>query len=143
MTSNGSNLHQLLPGWGKSPSQWNGQWAQDGRFYFVADGQIWVIEERHESGNSQPASPLQLTFGPMVWNRPIPSQDGKKIYASARTNRGELIRFDRKSGQFQPFLAGISAEFVTYSSDGKSVAYVSYPEGVLGEPTRMGAIPRN
>jgi DNA-binding winged helix-turn-helix (wHTH) protein/Tol biopolymer transport system component len=141
MTSSGSNLHQLLRGWGKSPSQWNGQWAQDGRFYFVADGQIWVIEERHGFGNSQPPAPLQLTFGPMVWNRPIPSQDGKKIYASGRTNRGELVRFDRKSGRFQPFLAGISAEFVTFSSDGKSVAYVSYPEGVLWRANPDGSNP--
>ena len=141
MTSNGFNLHQLLPGWGKSPSQWNGQWAQDGRFYFAADGQIWVLEERHGSGNSLPPAPGQLTFGPMVWNRPIPSQDGKKIYASGRTNRGELVRFDRKSGRFQPFLAGISAEFVTYSSDGKSVAYVSYPEGVLWRANPDGSNP--
>ena len=141
MTSNGSNLHQLLPGWGKSPSQWNGQWAQDGRFYFVADGQIWVLEERHESGKSLPAAPLQLTFGPMVWDRPIPSQDGKKLFASGRTNRGELVRFDSKSGRFQPFLAGISAEFVTYSSDGRSVAYVSYPEGVLWRANPDGSNP--
>jgi len=141
MTSNGSNLHQLLPGWEKSPSQWNGQWAQDGRFYFVADGQIWVIEERPGSGKSLPPAPVQLTFGPMVWDRPIPSQNGKIIYASARTNRGELIRFDRKSGRFQPFLVGISAEFVIFSGDGKSVAYVSYPEGVLWRANPDGSNP--
>ena len=141
MTSNGSNLHQLLPGWEKSPSQWNGQWAQDGRFYLVADGQIWVIEERPGSGKSLPPAPVQLTFGPMVWDRPIPSQNGKIIYASARTNRGELIRFDRKSGRFQPFLAGISAEFVIFSGDGKSVAYVSYPEGVLWRANPDGSNP--
>jgi DNA-binding winged helix-turn-helix (wHTH) protein/Tol biopolymer transport system component len=141
MTSSGSNLHQLLPGWGKSPSQWNGQWAQDGRFYFVADGQIWVLEERPGSGKSLPAVPVQLTFGPMVWDRPTPSQDGKKIYASGRTNRGELVRFDRKSGRFQPFLAGISAEFVLFSSNGKSVAYVSYPDGVLWRANPDGSNP--
>ena len=141
MTSNGSNLHQLLPGWGRSPSQWNGEWAQDGRFYFVADGQIWVLEEHHESGNSLPAAPVQLTFGPMVWDRPTPSPDGKTIYASGRTNRGELIRYDTKSGRFQPFLAGISAEFVIFSRSGKSVAYVSYPEGVLWRANPDGSNP--
>ncbi|MGP8226997.1 MAG: winged helix-turn-helix domain-containing protein [Terracidiphilus sp.] len=141
MTSNGSNLHQLLPGWGRSPSQWNGEWAQDGRFYFVADGQIWVLEEHHGSGNSLPAAPVQLTFGPMVWDRPTPSPDGKTIYASGRTNRGELIRYDTKSGRFQPFLAGISAEFVIFSPSGKSVAYVSYPEGVLWRANPDGSNP--
>jgi DNA-binding winged helix-turn-helix (wHTH) protein/Tol biopolymer transport system component len=141
ISSSGSNLHQLLPGWGKSPSQWNGQWAQDGRFYFVADGQIWVLDERPGFGRSLPATPVQLTFGPMVWDRPIPSQDGKKIFASGRTNRGELVRFDAKSGQFRPFFGGISAEFVTYSSNGKSVAYVSYPEGVLWRANPDGSNP--
>jgi DNA-binding winged helix-turn-helix (wHTH) protein/Tol biopolymer transport system component len=141
ISSNGSNLHQLLPGWGKSPSQWNGQWALDGRFYFVAEGQIWVLDERPGFAKSHPAAPLQLTFGPMVWDRPVPSPDGKKIYASGRTNRGELVRFDTKSGNFLPFLAGISAEFVTFSSDGKSLAYVSYPEGVLWRANPDGSNP--
>lgn len=131
MSSKGSNLHELLPGWGRSPTQWNGEWAQDGRYYFVADGQIWVLDERAGVDKSRAARPVQLTFGPTVWDQPIPSPDGKTIFASGRTNRGELVRFDAKSGHFQPFLAGISAEFVTFSSNGKSVAYVSYPEGVL------------
>jgi DNA-binding winged helix-turn-helix (wHTH) protein/Tol biopolymer transport system component len=141
MSSSGSNLHQLLPGWKKSPSQWNGQWAQDGRFYFVADGQIWVLDERPGFGKSLPAAPVQLTFGPMVWDRPIPSRDGKKIFASGRTNRGELVRLDTKSRQFQPFLAGISAEFLTYSSDAKSIAYVTFPEGILWRANPDGSHP--
>ena len=127
----GSNLRQLLPGWGKSPTQWDGEWATDGRFFFVADGQIWLLPPDRRFGSNEPATPVQLTFGPTVWDRPIPSSDGTKIFASGRTRRGELVRFDTKSTQFEPFLAGISAEFVVFSTDGKSVAYVSYPEGVL------------
>jgi Tol biopolymer transport system component len=50
---------------------------------------------------------------------------------SGVTPRGELIRFDTQSGQFQPFLAGVSADSVSFSRDGKSVAYVSYPDGIL------------
>lgn len=127
----GSNLRQVLPGWGKSPTQSSGEWSPDGRFFFVADGQIWVLQDVHGLRSNLHASPVQLTFGPTVWDRPIPSLDGKKIFASGRTRRGELVRFDGKSKQFEPFLAGISAEFVVFSNDGKSVAYVSYPEGIL------------
>jgi DNA-binding winged helix-turn-helix (wHTH) protein/Tol biopolymer transport system component len=141
MSSNGSNLHQLLPGWGTSPSQGDGEWAPDGRFYFVADGQIWVLDERPGFGKSLPAAPVQLTFGPMVWDRPIPSRDGKKIFASGHTNRGELVRFDTKSRQFQPFFGGLSVEFVTFSKNGKYVAYVSYPEGVLWRANPDGSNP--
>jgi len=45
--------------------------------------------------------------------------------------RLEKVRFDSKSGHFEPFLKGISAEFVDFSRDGKSVVYVSFPEGIL------------
>ena len=141
MASTGSNLHQLLPGWGRSPSQWNGQWAQDGRFYFVTDGQIWSLDERHGFGKSLPAAPVQLTFGPTVWDRSVLSPNGKMIYASGRTNRGELVRLDQKSGLLLPFLAGISAEFVTFSRDSKSVAYVTYPEGLLWRANPDGSSP--
>jgi Tol biopolymer transport system component/DNA-binding winged helix-turn-helix (wHTH) protein len=141
ISADGTDLRQLLPGWGKSPTQWNGEWAPDGRYFFVADGQIWVLQDGRGLGSKPPASPVQLTFGPTVWDRPIPSPDGKKIFASGRIRRGELVRFDIKSNQFKPFLAGISAEFVVFSNDGKSVAYVSYPEGVLWRANLDGSNP--
>ena len=45
--------------------------------------------------------------------------------------RGELSRYDAKSGEFLPFLSGISADSVSFSKDGQWVAYVSFPEGTL------------
>jgi Tol biopolymer transport system component len=76
-----------------------------------------------------------------VWDRPISSADGKRIFASGRTRRGELVRFDWKSKQFESFLAGISAEFVVFSNDGKSVAYVSYQDGILWRANIDGSNP--
>jgi Tol biopolymer transport system component/DNA-binding winged helix-turn-helix (wHTH) protein len=136
---NGTNLHQLLPGWGKSPSQWSGKWAPGGLFYFVADDQIWLSDERR--GSADLIRPIQMTSGPTIWDRPMPSQDGKSLVASGRSKRGELVRLDPTSGQFRPLLGGVSVEFVTFSNDGKSVAYVSYPEGVLRRVNRDGSNP--
>jgi len=48
-----------------------------------------------------------------------------------QTFRGELDRFDPKSGQFVPALGGISAEYVDFSKDGQWVTYVVFPEGTL------------
>ncbi len=53
--------------------------------------------------------------------------------------KGEMERFDAKSGQFAPYLSGISASGVGFSRDGHWVAYVTghwvayvtYPEGIL------------
>ena len=45
--------------------------------------------------------------------------------------RAELVRYDSKSGDFFPFLGGISAGDVDFSRDGQWVTYVSYPDNAL------------
>lgn len=147
VTSTGSNLHQLLPKW--NPSSWKccGVWTPDGELFLFVSGelnsspfhpgaQLWAIEER--GGRSPDAKPIQLTSGPIRWGKPIPARDGRKIFARGVTLRGELVRYDRQSDQLRPYLEGISAEFVTYSSDGESIAYVSFPDGVLWRANRDG-----
>jgi Tol biopolymer transport system component len=134
ISSSGSNLRQLLPGWRTTHSQCCGSWFPDGTFFVFLSGpgpQIWALDEQRGLFGKKPAQPVQLTSGPIRWGNPISSKDGKKIFASGRTSRGELVRFDPQSRQLRPFLAGISAEFVSFSKDGQAVAYVSYPDGIL------------
>jgi eukaryotic-like serine/threonine-protein kinase len=129
MSSSGSNLHRVLPA--LPAGQGEGHWFQDGRFFFVSSGQIWAMDERRRLFGRSSDQPLPLTSGPIRWDSPIAGKDGKTIFASGVTPRGELIRFDAQSRQFRPFLGGISADSVSFSRDGKSVAYVSYPDGIL------------
>jgi len=74
---------------------------------------------------------VQLSGGPVDFVAPVPSADGKKLFAIGSQPRGELVRFDSKSQQFLPYLSGISAEGVSFSKDGTWVAYVTVPEGAL------------
>jgi eukaryotic-like serine/threonine-protein kinase len=67
----------------------------------------------------------------MSFFSPLPSKDGKKLFVLGALARGELSRYDAKSGEFLPFLSGISADSVSFSKDGQWVAYVSFPEGTL------------
>ena len=141
MAADGTDVHQLLPGWGQSPSQWSGTWSPDGRYSFVADNQLWLLENNtglHPGGTMRPS---QLTSGPTVWDQPLSDRDGKRILASGRTRRGELVRWDVTSKEFRPFLAGISADFVVFSKDGRSVAYVSFPQGILWRANMDGSNP--
>jgi Tol biopolymer transport system component len=48
---------------------------------------------------------------------------------------------DAKSGQLLPYLGGISAEDVTFSPDGRFIAYVTFPEGILWRANRDGSGP--
>lgn len=138
ISSDGSNLHRLFPDW--KVGQCCGYWAPDGRFfYFVSNGQIWVRDERHGLFRRSPAQPIQLTSGPIAWHTPLPSKDGKTLFASGTTAHGELIRFDSHTGQFQPYLTGLSADNLSFSQDGRFMAYVSYPEGILWRANRDGS----
>ena len=149
VSSSGANLHEVNPGWHLSSSQCCGSWTPDGRFFVflditrgpIAQPEIWALSERRGLIPRPPAQPVQLTTGPIGWGQPIPGRDGKRIFATGDTLRGALSRFDQRTGQFQPFLAGTSAHFVSFSKDGQFVAYVSYPEGVLWRANRDGTNP--
>jgi Tol biopolymer transport system component/DNA-binding winged helix-turn-helix (wHTH) protein len=155
VSSNGSGLHEVIPGWHDSSANCCGRWTSDGKFFlFLSDGQIWALDERRGLLGKPPHEPIQLTQGPIrwagplgkytaweFWGGPIPSKDGSRIFALGFSPRGELSRFDSKTKQFQPFLGGISAQGVVFSNDGKSIAYVSYPEGILWKANQDGSNP--
>lgn len=135
----GGQPHVAFPDFGGEQHQ--GIWAQDGSFYFVSDSQIWAVEAHHAFFGASQSEPVQITSGPIRWRTPVPGRDGKTIFASGFTARGQLEHFNPRTGQMQPFLGGISADMVTFSLDGKSVAYVSYPEGILWKANADGSDP--
>ena len=155
IASNGSGLHPFLPDWHPSSGLCCGRWSRDGRNYiFVSDDaalgpwegtllntQVYAVRESPSFSIRSNPDPVRLTTGPMRWGYPIPARDGKQIFARGLLPRGELVRFDPRSGQLIPYLGGISAEFVTFSPDGKSLAYVTFPEGVLYRANPDGSNP--
>jgi eukaryotic-like serine/threonine-protein kinase len=141
ISSDGSGLHRVLPNW-RDP-QCCGNWTRDGR-YFVFEaitkgiGTIWAIREKVGLFDRTSHEPVQLTNGPLNTYAPVPSPDGKRLFAGGRQPRSEVVRYDSRSKTFVPFLSGISAEGLNFSRDGKWVAYVSYPEGTLWRSTVDG-----
>ena len=67
----------------------------------------------------------------MTFAQPVPSNDGKKVFAVGVLSRGELNRYDAKSKQFLPFLSGMSVDGVSFSKDGRWVVYTNFPDGTL------------
>jgi eukaryotic-like serine/threonine-protein kinase len=134
--ADGSSMHSLLPGWNNPPNECCGQWTPDGRYYVfetLRDGarNIWVLPEHSSPLRKASNQPMQLTTGPLSFNTPVPSKDGKKLLVIGAQLRAELVRYDFKSAQFVPYLGGISAGELDFSRDGKWVAYVSYPDDTL------------
>ncbi len=140
ISADGSHLHELLPSWPASADPCCGSWSPNGNiFYFLSAGQLWAIDERPGLFGKHSSAPLQLTSGPLAWATPVPGKNGKKLFATGLTRRGELERFDPQSKQFQPFLSGISADLLAFSKDGAHVVYVSYPDGSLWRADRDGS----
>ncbi len=137
VTADGANLHRVLPGW-NNPSKWEccGNWTADGNYFVFQAFQngrwnLWAICEKASLFRKTGRDPVQLTDGPMLFWSPIPSKDGKRLFAAGTQRRGELTRYDAKRQHFVPCLSGISAEFVAFSRDGAWVSYVTFPEGCL------------
>jgi serine/threonine protein kinase/Tol biopolymer transport system component len=129
---NGTDLHALLPSWHTPPRECCGKWTPDGKYFvFQSQGNIWALAEKGSLFGKANGQPMQLTPGAMAFFSPQPSKDGKKLFVVGALTRGELARYDAKSAAFVPFLSGISADGVSFSKDGQSVAYVSYPEATL------------
>ena len=132
----GSNLRPLLPGWNSTPNECCGNWTPDGKYFvFQAsrDGtaNLWALRDRGGLLGSSRQAPAQLTTGPMNVGSPVPSTDGKRIFVQGWQPRGELVRYDAKSGLYVPYLSGISAMGLDFSRDGQWVAYNDGTDGTM------------
>jgi len=132
LSADGGNLHQMFPGWNTQTGECCGSWMPDGKYFvFASQGQIWAAREAGSFLHKVSREPVKLTAGAVSYGYPVPSKDGKTIFAVAGFLRGEIERYDAKTKTFGTFLGGVSAQDISFSRDGQWVAYVSYPEGIL------------
>jgi eukaryotic-like serine/threonine-protein kinase len=115
-------------------------WTPDGRYLLFQNQRngrwdLWVLPQQAgflRSNLFRPdQGPVRLTNGPLLYANAVASRDGKQIFAIGAKPRGELVRYDEKIREYIPYLSGISAVDPTFSSDGKWVAYRSYPDSTL------------
>lgn len=132
ISSDGSGLHRMFPGWHEKTGECCGSWTPDGKYFiFASQGQIWARRQRSSFLYRTSPEPVELTAGAVSYHFPLAAKDGKTIFAVASFRRGELQRYDPQSKAFESYLGGISAEDVAFSKDGQWVAYVSFPDGTL------------
>ncbi len=134
----GSRSKPLLPGWNNPPSECCGVWSPDGNwFVFQATRggktDIWSLGDARSSGflRKPVPAPVQISHGQINSLAPVFSPDGKKLFIIGQQLRGELQHFDSESGEFVPYLNGMSADFAEFSRDGEWLLYVAFPEGTL------------
>ncbi len=136
ISADGTDSHRVLPGWHDGGDKAMGSWTADGKYFVFILGNadhddIWAVREKGDWFHKVDRQPVQLTSGPLSFDAPQPSGDGKRIFAVGAQFRAELSCYDRKSGGFVPYLGGILGGGVSFSPDRQWVAYFSYPEGLL------------
>ena len=131
----GSGVSPLLSGWNNPAQECCGTWTPDGHYYFFQSLQnvhnIWLIRQQTGIFAKSWSAPVQLATPPTTYGSFAFGKDNTPIFAFGEQKRAELVAFDRKSANFVPFMGGISAGDLDFSRDGKWVAYVTYPDGLL------------
>lgn len=135
VSADGSHPHPLLSGWSNHGTECRGNWTLDGRYFVFQSTRsgrtdLWALREANVWRHSD-NQPVQLTTGPLSLSLPLPSKDNSKLFAVGDKRRGELVRYDSKSGQFVPYLGGTSAVDMVFSRDGNWIGYVTFPDGDL------------
>jgi serine/threonine protein kinase/Tol biopolymer transport system component len=143
ISPDGGHMHRLLPQWAGVHHS-NGSWTPDGKYFLfqvVRQGHVdlWAMREKDDLFHKVNREPVRLTSGPLNFISPQANADGTKIYAVGEQPRTELVRYDAKSGQFLPYLGGMSIGDVSFSPDGQWVAYATFPEGTLWRSRSNGS----
>jgi serine/threonine protein kinase/Tol biopolymer transport system component len=134
--ADGSELHQLLRGWNNPPAECCGNWTPDGKYYLFQATRngttgLWALREKTHFWEKVSRAPAPLAIGQMNALSPAPGRAGHRVFFIGAMVRGELVRYNPKAHQFAPYLSGLSAEGVSFSRDGQSIAYITFPEGTL------------
>src|SRR5215472_14143037 len=134
--ADGHDLHELRFNWPGAASECCGEWTSDGHYFvFESDrggsSNLWAVEEKSDWWRRPSPDPVQLTSGPVNFNQPLPTRNGKNILAIGVQPSGELVRYDPDRKDFVPFLGGRSLAHLAFSHDRRWLAYVEYPEGTL------------
>ncbi|HUZ93616.1 MAG TPA: winged helix-turn-helix domain-containing protein [Edaphobacter sp.] len=113
-----------------------GTWTPDGKFFLLQARventfQIWARQEASSFNFIRHDQPFPLIFGAMNYRGPLVSNDGKKLFLRAENPKGELVRYDSKSGEIIPMLPSISVRTLAFSKDGNWIAFTTLTDNNL------------
>lgn len=142
--SDGTHLRPFLPEMHNPGARWGegqgpGAWTPDGRYfllreYFEHKTTLWAIREQvpiWPLRRPRPAGIYAAGFDIFAWAPPAMSPDGKRLFLLSPKETHDNVRYDQTLRRFVPVLAGVSADSLGYSADGKWFAYSTYPERCL------------
>jgi Tol biopolymer transport system component/DNA-binding winged helix-turn-helix (wHTH) protein len=108
-------------------------WRPDRRYLlFTVDTasheDIWTLRDKLPWWSMARNRPIKLTDVPLNLHLPAVSPDGRTLFAVGAQQLGKLARYDARLGELVEYLGGLRGYWVSFSRDGRWVAYISYSE---------------
>jgi len=138
VADDGTDPHQLLPGWSQPASECCGSWTSDGENYVFQSRhnleydhyEIWALRERPWFLRNR--EPRQITNGPLAYEAPSTSPGSHRINFIGVDAQIELLHALPKSSTFIALEQNLSAAALAeYSPDGHWVAWINASDGSL------------
>jgi DNA-binding winged helix-turn-helix (wHTH) protein len=109
----GRNAEPIHPAVGSGQDQIHGRWTRDGSYFLYEAGprdryDLWAVRSSMFVP-SRTLEALRVTDGPLHWTWPTPGATRRDIFALGGMVSAELVRFDRKTSSWLPYLGGIPA----------------------------------
>jgi serine/threonine protein kinase/Tol biopolymer transport system component len=128
----GTHLQQLFPEWTGYTNS-GGSWTPDGKYFFFSaekgdNRDLWAVRRSRRLFESEAASLVRLTTGPIKVDKPTAAADGHRILLNGTLEAGELVRYDPKPDKWTPYLGGLAGMELDFSRDGKWITYVHFPD---------------
>jgi len=138
----GSHLRTVAPEGSTPVNAWldgecSGGWTPDGKYYLYRSSRgngatIDLIRERADFFGLLHRPPVRLH---VEYHKGfcgvLPARNGKEAYFVGMDEARQLVRYDTKLQQYDPYLFGVPARWVDVSPDGHWVAYTSATDSTL------------
>jgi DNA-binding winged helix-turn-helix (wHTH) protein/Tol biopolymer transport system component len=138
--ADGKGLRPVLPERRMAHARWGegqcgGRWTPDGRYFIFREASnssssIWVSQESGGLTHRR-AAPVRLYAAAFGIRDFTLSPDGKRLLLVGVNETRELVRFDRRLGQWVPLHVAPLATDVRWSADGHSISYNTFPDQSL------------
>ena len=131
----GSRLRRVVPDISAGGAWMNSWFVFQGGKVSTQGEPSDLMAMRADSWRWHASGVIPLTSGPMELQSPVASRDRYGLFAIGHISKGELSRYDAGSGEFVPWMNGLSADGVVFSA-GRRVGclYVMARSDIMAEP---------
>ncbi|HET9402909.1 MAG TPA: winged helix-turn-helix domain-containing protein [Candidatus Acidoferrales bacterium] len=131
-SADGSNAHLRFGPHGDISDVCCGEWTPDGKYFlFVAIkggvDNIWAIRESRSLFHWRKAEPRQLTFSATPLYSLSSLIGGSRLFALGERSGFESVKLNLATGATSPVLPGTQVAAISFSKDGKQLAYSITP----------------